>query len=288
MIIVRIWVFMSFIDVRSHISFGYINTLLLDVAQHPAHYSELVYRQVRVADGLHPSQDPMCSGIFVEISRQACAAIVLNCASELWSVLARCLLALEPSNQITEDVKKFLKETRIGNLTYFENYFKICGKKFRGTKPYDDLKLIYDIRNALAHDHPDYLNVEVEEQIGKWISCLQPRISDNDLKWLPRIPTLFPSDKPVPSLSSCIAVMNIMRYPVATWILEASKQIISELTQMMFNHKGLKRLVPQVVIRGVKFSDDLPLNQFLKIGGISVQIKKPSEDTSTESPEDNK
>jgi len=230
----------------------------------------------------------MSCGIFVEMTRQACAAIVLNCASELWSALGGCLLALEPSNQLTENVKDFLKNERIGNLRFFEHYFKICGKQFQGTKLQDDLKLIYDIRDVLAHDNPDDLNVEVEEQIDKWVSRLRQRISGNDLKWLPKIPTLFTSDKPVPSSSSCIAVMNVMRYPVAKWILEASEQIISELEQMMFNHIGPKRHAPHVLIKGVKFSDDLPLNQFLKIGGISVQIKSSSEETSTGSPEGDK
>ena len=262
--------------------------MLLDVAQHPANYSEIVYRHACVADGLHPSQDPMCDIIFVEMSREACAAIVLNCASELWSVLATCLLALEPSNQLTEDVKDFLKSERIGNLRFFEHYFKICRKRFRGTELYDDLKLIYDMRDVLMHDNPDNLNVEVEDQIDKWISRLRPRIGEENLKWLPRIPTLFPSDHPVPCWSSCIAVMNVMRYPVAKWILETSKQIISELYQMMSNHKGPKLQASQVVTKGLKFSDDLPLNQFLKIGGISVQIKNSSEDTSTTSLEGNK
>lgn len=195
---------------------------------------------------------------------------------------------LEPSNQLTEDVKDFLKSERIGNLRFFEHYFKICRKQFRGTELYGDLKLIYDMRDVLMHDHPDNLNVEVEDQIDKWISRLRPRISETDLKWLPKIPTLYPSDLPVPCSSSCIAVMNVMRYTVAKWILESSEKIISELEQMMFNHKGPKLQASHLFTKGVKFSDDLPLNQFLKIGGISVHIKKSSEDTSTKSPEGNK
>ena len=93
---------MPWIDIRPPASFRYINTVLLDVVRHPADYRELAYRHLPVEGDTHPAQHPSFGAVLVEMTRQACAAIVLNCASELWSELAAYLLALEPSNQITE------------------------------------------------------------------------------------------------------------------------------------------------------------------------------------------
>ena len=269
---------MSFIDVRTHISFRYINTVLLDVAQFPAKYPEFVYLFAPVAKGTHPSQNPACSGIYVEMSRQACATIVLNCASELWSVLVECFLALEPSCQQTKDVRNFFKYERLDNLEYFGIYFSTCNKNFKGTKPYNDLKLIYDIRNDLVHDKPDGLEAKVETKIDKWIKRIESHVNRSQLRWLPDIPTLWASGHPVPSSSSCIAVMNIMRYPVASWILEATQSIISELQGMMVAHQGPKRHNSEAWVKGVQFSDELPLDKFLQIGGKSVQIVSNSKD----------
>ncbi len=270
------------------ISFEYINTVLLDVAQHPADYSRFAYSHVRVAKGTHPVQHSLSQSIFMEMSRQACAVIVISCASELWSVLTQSLLALEPSNQMAENVKVFLKETKVGNLPLFEHYFRICGKPFRETKTYDQLKLIYRIRDTLVHDQPDYLNAQIEDDMDNWIKRLRPHIGDADLKWLPKIPTCSPSGHVMSASSSSIAVMNFMRYPVAKWAMETSKQIISELNQMMFEHDGPKRTTPHMHMDCTKITDESPLNRFLRTECISVQVDTDCEETPAEDSEENK
>jgi hypothetical protein len=261
---------MSFIDAREHIDFRYINTLLLDVAKNPGNYYELVYRHIRVAPGLHPSQDPYCSVIFVKVSQQACASIVMNCASKLWSVMAKNLLALEPSNALTEDVRGFIKEERFANIRFFEHYFKVCKRKFRGTKINDNLKFIYELRDAIVHDKPNESNADIDQEIEQWLARLQPRIKDAELRWLPEIPTLSTSGHPFPACSTN-ALMMVMRYPVAKWVVDTTEQICSELDDMMFNHIGDKRLTDHVLMKGVPISFDVPLTEFLRIGGRSVQ-----------------
>jgi len=264
---------MPFIDIRAPISFRYINTMLLDVAEHPENYSELAYRHVRVAPGIHPSHHPMAPAVFVEMARQACATIIVNCAAELWSVLGACLLALEPSNQMTEDVRSFLKKERIGNLRFFEHYFKVCGEKFLGTQLNDDVNLIYDLRDAIVHDQPDRGNAAIDEQMDILIARLRPRLKESDLRWLPKIPTLYPTGHPVTSSSSQIAVMNLMRYPVAKWVVEATDRIGSHIDHMMSKHTGGKHLTDDLFIQCVSSSLDVPLSQHLRIGGISQQIE---------------
>ena len=164
----------------------------------------------------------------------------------------------------------------------------MCGKPFRKTDTYDQLKLIYRIRNTLVHDQPDYLNAQIEDDIDKWIKRLQPRIGAAGLKWLPKIPTCSPSGHLIPSSSSSIAVMNFMRYPLAKWTLETSEQIISELNQMMFEHDGPKRTTPNIHIDCTKLTDELPLNKFLRTGGISVQADTDCGETPTEDAEEDK
>ena len=204
---------------------------------------------------------------------QSCAAIVINCAAELWSVLAHGLLVLEPSNPITDDVKQFLREERLGNLRFFEHYFKICGKPFRGTKTYEDLKLLYDLRDAIMHDRPDDANIQVEQETEKWIGRLRARLTEEDLAWLPEIPALCPAGHAVPASDSRVPVMNFMRYPLAKWIIEATKVISSEMADMLFAFGGAKRLVSRAELSSVPQSlATAPLGDRIRVGGISVEI----------------
>ena len=264
---------MAFFNARAPIGFRWANAVLLEAARHPDRHAELIYSQAVVGPGTDPRCHPRNPFAFVELSRQCCACVVINCAAELWSVLAHGLLVLEPSNPITEDVRQFLKEERLSNLRFFEHYFKLCGKPFRGTKTYEDTKLIYDLRDAIVHDRPDDANVDVEQEIDKWIGRLSSRVREEELAWLPEIPTLCPDGFPVPSESSRVAVMNFMRYPLASWVIQATQHTCSEMSDMYFAFPGAKRLVSCAILTGVPESlATAPLAESILVGGISKQI----------------
>lgn len=244
---------MAVIDIRSHVEMEKINNVLLNIAEQPFLYVDLVGEKV-LQSGWEHRRMPAAA----QLARQASASVICNCVAELWSCLAACLHALEPDFPLDPpSVSTFLKETRLPAIYYFGMYYKLCKKEFKGTNTYQNLDTLVDLRNEIEHDKTEtteeYSATRIKEA-KKWIKRLEPLIGRENLLWLPK---LQPNEEMQGfTLGGEPIVMKFMKYPVAKWALKVTRELTKEMKEMMFSYQGKKRTLTDGIW------DEAALNSF--------------------------
>jgi hypothetical protein len=237
------------IDIRGHISMNQISEVLLQIAQHPLKYAP------QVTEGrIEPQGDTLLAA---PLARQACAGVISNCVTTIWSCTVNLLQALEPEFPLyPKDVSEFVKDSRLPFLSYVSIYYHMCGKPFDKTTTAEKIKLIVDMRHDIEHDKPEDSNDYSPERVKKvkrWADRLRPHIGKPGLEWLPRVrttkePMIFHSGGEPP-------IFKLMKYPVAKWAFDATQHITAEMSGMMFAHRGKKRLLSAERPIDASFSD---------------------------------
>lgn len=228
---------MAVIDTRAGSTFQHINELLLRVAESPLQFTEYV------TTGPGPSRNVPSAAY---LARQASASIICNCVVEIWSQTVSLLNALEPEFPLyPKNVSNFVKDTRLPFLSYMSIYYSMCKRPFHGTMTQRDTAILVDIRHEIQHDKPEssetYSTARIDS-ILKWRKRLESVLSSDDLLWLPRVretPEKFGFE-----LGSEPAIMKFMKFTLAKWAICTTANICKEMSDMMFQYTGAKKLHP--------------------------------------------
>jgi len=206
-----------------------------------------------------------------QLARQSSAAVISNCVVELWSRTVACLHSLEPDFPLyPSSVAKFVAETRLPFLSYVSLYYSLCGKPFEGTSSGEKVKTLVDLRHELQHDKPETHNdysTERVDKVLKWKKRLEPLVGKEPLMWLPRVRVS----------TECVGfqlqgeppVMKFMKYPVAKWAIQAIVEVTDEMTAMLFDYKGRKKLWVEKPVEEMvdgRFSSEKDLLQLWNAG----------------------
>jgi hypothetical protein len=228
---------MSLIDTRTVVGLRQVCQVLLRIAENP----------LTSVDHVQESRLSILNDeciVASQLARQASAAVISNCVVELWSRTVACLHSLEPDFPLyPSSVAKFVAETRLPFLSYVSLYYSPCGKPFEGTSSGEKVKTLVDLRHELQHDKPETraeCSKERVDKVLKWKKRLESLVGKEPLLWLPR----------VRASHECIGfhlqgeppVMKFMKYPVAKWAMQATVEVTEEMTTMLFDYKGTKKL----------------------------------------------
>jgi hypothetical protein len=228
---------MSLIDTRTVVRLREVCQILLRIAENPlAFVGHVEERPLSILND-------ECN-VASHLARQASAAVISNCVVELWSRTVACLHSLEPDFPFyPSSVAKFVAETRLPFLSYVSLYYSLCGKPFEGTSSGEKVKTLVDLRHELQHDKPEThaeCSRERMDKVLKWKKRLEPLVGKEPLLWLPRVRVS----------GECMGfqllgeppVMKFMKYPVAKWAMQATVEVTDEMSTMLFDYKGTKKL----------------------------------------------
>lgn len=247
---------MGMIDIRQPIQMTYISEFLLQIAKKPLNFIEHI-------NSKHAKLPNMEACIAAQIARQASASIISNCVIELWSSTVCKLHALEPDFPLyPKSVTKFVNETRLPFLSYMSLYYHICNKPFEGTSTAEKSKTLIDMRHELQHDKPEPENdysTERVEKVLKWKKRLIPLVGKDALIWLPRI--RISDEKSAFQTQGEPPIMKFMKYPIAKWAVDVTKEITKEMNDMLFDYKGQLKVVKDSTIEEIVATVDKRLTE---------------------------
>ena len=234
---------MGMIDIRQPIRMADISELLLRIAKNPVDFIDQVHRE---SGGIPGMEDVVAA----RLARQASTSVISNCVLELWSATVCYLHGLEPDFPLyPANVTKFVKETRLPFLSYMSLYYSLCGEPFEGTSTAEKSKTLVDMRHELQHDKPEPQNdysTERIEKVLKWQKRLKPLVGEDDLLWLPRV--RHSPEKVGFQIGGEPPIMKFMKYPVAKWAVDVTREITQEMSDMLFKYQGKRKIVKDLTL----------------------------------------
>jgi hypothetical protein len=111
------------------------------------------------------------------------------------------------------------------------------------------ISLITDMRHELEHDKPEPHHDDSKERVDallKWHRRLVPVVGKEALLWQPLI---RPGGERVGfTIGGEPIIMKFMKYPVAKWVADTTREITNGVSDMMMRHTGKKLVADKRVI----------------------------------------